>query len=135
VSTILGAITLRGLLCHRVVIGGTSGKVFESYVKEELVPKLRAGQVVVWDNLAAHKQAVVREAVEAVGARVVFQPPYSPEFNPIECCWSKVKHLLRKVGARTVETLWPAIAAALAQVSADDAEAWFGHCGFPAQRD
>jgi transposase len=91
---------------------------------------LQPGQVVVWDNLAAHKQRTVREAIEAKGCQVVFLPPYSPEFNPIEQAWSKLKALLRKSAARTREALHAAIDEAIACVTAADAQGWFGHSGY-----
>ena len=135
VTTILGALTLKGLVAHMSVQGGTRGEVFERFVQEKLLPVLQPGQVVVWDNLAAHKRRQVREALEAHGCRVVFLPPYSPEFNPIEEAWSKLKALLRKMAARTVEALQAAIEEAVTRLTAADAQGWFTHCGYSAQPD
>ncbi|HET6840098.1 MAG TPA: transposase, partial [Candidatus Angelobacter sp.] len=104
------------------------------YVEQVLSPKLRPGQVVVMDNLAAHKVAGVRETIEAAGARLVYLPPYSPDFNPIEPCWGKIKQCLRAIKARTLETLEQAITQALASIiTQDNALAWFQHCGYPSQ--
>lgn len=132
VTTILGALTVLGLVAQMKVEGGTTGAVFERFVTQALLPVVQPGQVVVWDNLAAHKQRRVREALEAKGCRVVFLPPYSPEFNPIEEAWSKVKALLRKLAARTVETLHAAIDEAIACITPADAQGWFRHCGYSA---
>ncbi len=131
VTTILGALTLKGLVAHMTVQGGTSGEVFERFVQEKLLPVLQAGQVVVWDNLAAHKRRQVREAIEAKGCQVVFLPPYSPELNPIEEAWSKLKALLRQKAARTVEALNAAIDEVVSLLTPADAQGWFAHCGYP----
>jgi transposase len=94
------------------------------------VPKLRPGQIVIWDNLGAHRMASVTAAVEAAGAVVCQLPPYSPDFSPIEMAWSKIKTLVRSAAARTREALVDAVAAALARVTNSDLAAWFRHCGF-----
>jgi transposase len=130
VTTILGALSTVGMVAHMTVDGGTRGEVFERFVLEHLVPVLQPGQVVVWDNLAAHKQRSVRQAIEAKGGQVVFLPPYSPEFNPIEEAWSKLKTLLRKSAARTRQALDEAITAAISRITAADAHGWFGHSGY-----
>ena len=113
-----------------VVPGPTDAAVFQAYVEQVLVPNLQAGDIVVMDNLAPHKMAGVAEAIEAVGAEVWYLPPYSPDLNPIEKLWAKVKAFLRKVKARTEEALFRAIAAALQTITDSDAVAWFGHCGY-----
>jgi transposase len=95
-----------GLTAPLVVDGAINGAVFLSYVRQQLVPTLAAGDVVVMDNLSAHKVAGVREAIEAVGARVVYLPPYSPDFNPIELVFAKFKWLVRSAGERSREDLW-----------------------------
>lgn len=130
VTTVLGALTLMGMVAHMLVEGGTTGEVFERFVLEHLAPTLQPGQLVVWDNLAAHKQRSVREAIEAKGCQVVFLPHYSPEFNPIEEAWSKVKALLRKSAARTRQTLHEAIHQAIGCITPKDAHGWFGHSGY-----
>jgi len=106
--------------------------VFLAFVGQVLGPALRPGDVVVMDNLPAHKVAGVREAVEARGARVLYLPPYSPDLSPIERMWSKVKKLLRDAAARTQQALEAAIAKALDAVTSDDARNWFRGCGYPA---
>jgi transposase len=131
--TVLGALTCDGLLATMTIEAATDGEVFLAYVEQVLRPKLRPGQVVVMDNLAAHKVAGVRETIEAAGARLVYLPPYSPDFNPIEPCWGKIKQCLRALKARTLETLEQAITQALASITPDNALAWFQHCGYPSQ--
>lgn len=106
------------------------GQVFEAYVTRVLVPTLRAGDVVVMDNLAAHKRPAIRAAIEGVGAKLLYLPPYSPDLSPIEPIWSKVKRLLRTLAARTVETLHDAFATALAAVTPEDVAGCFRHCGY-----
>ena len=107
----------------------TDGDVFLVYLDEVLCPQLQAGQVVVMDNLSVHKVAGVQERIEATGATLLYLPPYSPDFNPIEQAWSKIKQKLRSAQARTVEALEAAVAQAIATVSSQDATAWFRHCG------
>jgi transposase len=127
--TLLGAMTQQGMLASMTVESPTDGDVFLAYLDEVLCPQLQAGQVVVMDNLSVHKVAGVRERIEAVGATLLYLPPYSPDFNPIEQAWSKIKQKLRAAQARTVEALEAAVAQALATVTSQDATAWFHHCG------
>jgi transposase len=129
--TMLAALGTGGLQAPMTVGGAVDGLVFLSYVREVLAPTLTEGDIVVMDNLRAHKVAGVREAVEAGGARLEYLPPYSPDFNPIEKCWSKVKTFLRKVKARTREALEAALKEALLTITEADARAWFVHCGYP----
>ena len=110
--------------------GATNTEVFQAYVREILVPTLRAGDIVVLDNLGAHKNEATLALITATGAETRFLPPYSPDLNLIEMMWSKVKALLRASGARTHSALLQAIARALAAVSADDAKHWFALCGY-----
>jgi transposase len=112
------------------VEGATDGGVFRVYVEKVLGPTLGPGDIVVMDNLRAHKVPGIREAIEACGARVVYLPPYSPDLSPIEPCWSKLKTRLRTAAARTRDTLEAALKPAIALVSAADARAWFAHCGY-----
>jgi transposase len=128
--TLLGALSLSGVEALMTVNGATDSDIFLAFVREVLAPTLRAGDVVIWDNLGAHRSQVVREAVEARGATVTFLPPYSPDFNPIERCWSKIKTYLRAAKARTREALEAAIKRALSTVTESDARAWFNHCGY-----
>lgn len=128
--TMLGALSCRGLEAVMTVEGATDSDVFRAYVQEVLCPTLHAGDVVVADNLSAHKAAGIQEALAARGARLLYLPPYSPDLNPIERCWSKIKTFLRAAKARTREALDAAVARALATVTASDARAWFAHCGY-----
>lgn len=128
--TLLGALSLSGVEALMTVNGATDGDIFLAFVREVLAPTLRAGDIVIWDNLGAHRAVTVREAVEQRGARVIFLPPYSPDMNPIERCWSKIKTFLRAAKSRTREALETAIKQALATVTESDARAWFAHCGY-----
>jgi len=110
--------------------GAADAAAFETFLGHVLVPALKPGDVVVMDNLAAHKVAAVREKVEAAGATVLYLPPYSPDLNPIEKMWSKVKQFLRSAAARTKDALEAAIADALAAVTADDCRGWFQSRGY-----
>jgi transposase len=128
--SLLGAMTAQGLVATMTVESPTDGDVFLAYVEQVLCPQLRPGNVVVMDNLAAHKVAGVRAWVEAAGAELLYLPPYSPDFNPIEQAWSKIKQLLPSAKARTLAALETAITEALAAITADNASAWFAHCGY-----
>lgn len=110
--------------------GATDTEVFGAYVSDVLVAALRPGDLVVMDNLTPHKSEAAIALIEAAGAKAVFLPPYSPDLNPIEMMWSKVKALLRAAEARTHEDLLAALASALDSVSASDARNWFAHCGY-----
>lgn len=107
-----------------------NGPAFLAYVTQQLVPLLRPGDVVVMDNLPAHKPLAVRAAIEAVGARLRFLPPYSPDFNPIELAFAKIKAHLKRTAARTVEALWDAIRQAIDAVTTADASSFFTACGY-----
>jgi transposase len=115
-----------------VVEGSTNGTVFETYLEDVLLPTLKRGQVVVMDNLSAHKAQRVRELIEGKGCELVYLPPYSPDFNPIEGAFSKLKSYLRGACARTQQTLMEVIGQALSTISASDAEGFFEHCGYRA---
>ena len=130
--TLLSSMTLSGMGPSLAVEGATTRALFEAYVEEALAPSLRSGQVVVMDNLTAHKGERVRELIEERGCEVVYLPPYSPEYNPIEQAFSKLKASLRGAEARTREALIEAIGAALSTISARDAWGYFGHCGYRA---
>jgi transposase len=110
--------------------GSTDAAAFEVYVEHFLAPALGEGQVVVMDNLGAHRPKRIRELIEARGAELVFVPSYSPDLNPIEQAFSKIKNILRKLGARTHEALLEAMEEALSKVTASDAAGWFEHCGY-----
>ena len=112
--------------------GATCGEVFRAYVEHVLVPTLNPGDIVILDNLSAHKDAQAKQMIESTGAQICFLPPYSPDLNPIEKMWSKVKASLRAAKARTQEELYNAIAQALKTIHPDDAKGWFESCGYPA---
>ena len=128
--TLLGAMTAEGLLATMTIEAPTDAEVFLAYLEQVLCPQLRPGQVVVMDNLSAHKVDGVRECIEARGASVLYLPAYSPDFNPIEPCWAKVKQKLRALKARTLDSLQQAVSEAVASITPDDASAWFSHCGY-----
>ena len=113
-----------------ILEGSANGAAFEIYVEQLLAPSLHAGQLVVMDNLRAHKGERVRQAIEAKGCQLLFLPGYSPDFSPIEETFSKLKTYLRRAGARTREALQEVICQALLTVSAQDAQGWFRHCGY-----
>ncbi len=128
--TILGALSCTGLEAVMTIEGATDADVFRAYVREVLCPTLREGDLVIADNLSAHKAAGVQEAIAASGARLLYLPPYSPDLNPIERCWAKIKTFLRAAKARTREALDAAVMHALATVTESDARAWFAHSGY-----
>ncbi len=134
VLTMIGALARTGFRALMTIEGGTTGAVFLTFVTDYLGPRLKKGDVVVLDNLAAHHATGVREAIEAVGARVVYLPPYSPDLNPIELGWSKVKSVLNRIGARTVVRLNRAVRTAVASVTPSDGAGWFAHAGYPQLR-
>ena len=130
-TTLIASMGAQGMGPCLAVEGATTKVVFETYVERVLAPSLRAGQVVVLDNLGAHKGGRVRELVEGRGCELLFLPPYSPDFSPIEEAFSKVKTLLRQAAARTRGALVASIGRALDAVGAQDARGWFAHCGYP----
>lgn len=134
VLTTLGAMSQRGIEAAMTIPYPTDGDIFTTYVREVLSPKLQAGDVVILDNLSAHKVRGIRELVEARGAQLLYLPPYSPDLNPIELAWSKFKQYLRAAKARTAEALDRAITEALQTITADNAAAWFRHCGYGIQQ-
>ena len=113
-----------------VIEGGTTGQVFTEYVREVLLPTLSVGDYVIADNLAAHKNAEAERLIRSAGANILFLPPYSPDMNPIEMMWSKVKAGLRRAKARPKEALEEALASALQSVTPSDAKSWFRECGY-----
>ncbi len=127
--SVLGARRLAGVETVLTCEGAVNGEIFEIFV-DELVPVLQSGNLVVMDNVAFHKRASVKQKIEAVGAQVVFLSPYSPDFNPIENLWSKLKTILRGLGGRTREALEVALKQALDLVSLADLKGWFAHCGY-----
>lgn len=130
VLTTLGAMRLEGMVATMTVESATDGDVFEAFLEEVLCPRLKAGDVVVMDNLNVHKMNRVRELIEGAGARLLYLPPYSPDLNPIEKAWSKFKQFLRSAKARTRDALDQAVTEALKTITAENASAWFKHCGY-----
>ena len=133
VTTILGALGTNGMQAGMTVETSTDADIFEVFVEQVLGPTLRAGQVVVMDNLSAHKQERVRDLIEARGCQLQYLPPYSPDLNPIESAWSKVKTYLRALKARSQEALEAGVSTALRTITAPDARGYFGHCGYTLQ--
>jgi len=128
--TMLGSIRLDGVTSCLVIEGATDSDVFREYVRQVLGPTLRPGDIVICDNLAAHRDAEAQKLIEARGAGLLFLPAYSPDLNPIEMMWGKVKSHLRQAKARNDEALLSAIAEALDQVTATDAQGFFRHAGY-----
>lgn len=129
-TTMLSALRADGRTACMVVAGATDRAVFREYVRKLLVPTLQAGDVVILDNLSAHKDVQARELIQARGATLLFLPAYSPDFNPIEKMWSKLKECLRSAKARNEAAMIEQIGKALAQVTLSDARGWFGSCGY-----
>ena len=129
-TTTIGALSLTQMQAAFVFEGATDKLAFMTFITQVLVPTLQPGQIVVMDNLGAHRVKAVRQAIQAAGCALVFTPPYSPEFNPIEECWSKVKTILRTIGATTKESLRSAISAALTSITPPDITGWFIHAGY-----
>ena len=125
ILTILGAISTRGMIATMTIEAATDREIFLAYLDEVLCPKLRLGDVVVMDNLSSHKVKGVRERIETAGAQLLYLPPCSPDLNPIEKAWAKLKQLLRTAKARTKDALDQAIAQLLPLLTAEDAKAWF----------
>ena len=129
-TTLIAALGMEGVRCSMVVDGPVNADVFSAFVEQVLCPALGPGDVVVMDNLSSHKSPRVRRLVEARGARLVYLPPYSPDFNPIELVFSKIKQALRSLACRTRAVLWAAMQSVLDLVSPSDALHCFAHCGY-----
>ena len=128
--TLLATLGWKEISAPWILAGPINSLAFEAYVRSQLLPTLRRGDIVVIDNLSAHTGETIRQLIEAQGARLEFLPPYSSDFNPIELCWSKVKAALRAAKARTFEALLEAVAKALRSISLTDIQDWFAHCGY-----
>ena len=133
-TTMLASMRLDGPTACMAIEGATSAEVFREYVRQVLVPTLRPGDLVVLDNLAAHKDPEALALIAAAGATVRFLPPYSPDLNPIELMWSKIKTFLRSAKARTFDALLDALAAALRTITLHDTQGWLSLCGYPASQ-
>jgi len=129
-TTFLAALRTTGLTAPLVVDGAINGELFLGWVSGHLVPTLQPGDIVVMDNLGAHKVAGVRDAITAAGARLVYLPPYSPDLNPIELVFSEFKWLLKSASARTVESLWSVCGQLLDRFTETECRNCFGHCGY-----
>lgn len=130
-STFLAALRVGGMTAPVVFEGAANGDIFLTYIQDHLAPSLKAGDIVVMDNLSAHKVEGVREAIEGVGASVLYLPPYSPDFNPIENAFSKLKALLKKFKERTVDGLWNRIGSLMGLFTPAECRNYFRHCGYP----
>lgn len=128
--TLIGAMSCSGLIATMTIPAATDGDIFLAYLEQVLCPCLQPGQVVIMDNLPAHKVAGVYELITTAGAWLVYLPPYSPDLNPIEQCWAKVKESLRAAKARSAELLEQAVTEAMRSISLQNASAWFRHCGY-----
>lgn len=129
-TTFVGALRRSGMTAPMVLDGAMHGAAFLAYVEQVLVPTLRSGDIVIMDNLPAHKPLAVREAIEKAGANLCFLPPYSPDFNPIENAFAKLKAMLRKVAARTIDELWAAIADAIPAFTPAECANYFNAAGY-----
>ncbi len=130
-TTLIAALGLGGMRCSTVVDGAVNGDVFQAFVEHVLVPELKSGDIVVMDNLSSHKRVRVRELIEETGAELRFLPPYSPDMNPIEMVFSKIKQLLRTLANRTRDALWGSMQSVLDAVTSSDAQNCFRHAGYP----
>jgi transposase len=129
-STFIAALRITGLTAPGVIDGPMDGDSFLAYVEQILVPTLHAGDIVVADNLPAHHVEGVRELIAVAGAQLWYLPPYSPDFNPIELCFAKLKAIVRAARCRSIATLWPLLGECLARFSATECRHYFRHCGY-----
>ena len=134
-TTLIAALGVEGMRCSTVVDGAVNGDVFEAFVQQVLVPQLREGDGVVMDNLPSHRRGRTRQLIEAAGAELRFLPPYSPDLNPIEMIFAKIKQLLRSLACRTRQTLWELMQSVLDRVTTSDAANCFRHCGYSLQTE
>jgi transposase len=129
-TTLIAALDQRGVRCSTTVDGAVNREVFEAFVTQVLAPALSPGDVVVMDNLSSHKGTAVRERLEGRGATLLFLPPYSPDLNPIELAFAKLKQLMRSAGHRTMAALWSDVQRMLDRITASDAAGFLRHCGY-----
>ena len=134
-TTLIAALGIDGVRCSTVVDGAVNGDIFESFVEHVLAPELRPGDIVIMDNLSSHKRARTRALIEVRGAELEFLPPYSPDLNPIEMIFSKIKQTLRSLAYRTREALWRSMQSVLDTITPTDAANCFRHCGYTLQAD
>lgn len=129
-TTLLAALSQQGITAALMVEGAVDRLIFEAFVEQVLAPTLQPGQIVIWDNLSAHRSERAEKAIVARGCELIWLPPYSPDFTPIEQAFSKLKSVLRRANARSRDALWEALSAAIASVTSSDAIGWFTHCGY-----
>jgi transposase len=129
-STFIAGLRSDGIVAPFVFDGAINGAIFRQYVEDQLAPTLTPGDVVVMDNLPAHKVTGIRELIEARGAILLYLPPYSPDLNPIELLFAKLKHLLRSAAARTIDRLWTTLGACLERFAPDECRRYLRHCGY-----
>ena len=132
-TTLIAALDQQGMRCSATIDGAVNQEVFEAFIQQVLVPRLTPGDVVVMDNLSSHKGQRVRSMIEAAGATLLYLPPYSPDLNPIELAFAKLKQLLRSVGHRSMTALWDDVQRLLNQITASDAANFLRHCGYGGQ--
>lgn len=132
-TTLIAALDHQGMRCSMTLDGAVNREAFESYVRQILIPCLSPGDIVVMDNLSSHKGARVKELIESAGATLLYLPPYSPDLNPIEPAFSKLKQLMRSAAHRTMEALWTNMQSMLDRVTASDAANFLRHCGYTLQ--
>ena len=130
--TLSAGLSTRGLVAPLMLVGSMNGPVFDAYIKQFVARELRPGDIVVLDNLSAHKLASIAATIDQTGAQLVYLPAYSPDLSPIELAWSKAKAMLRKAAARTPRSLLRAVTRALQAITPQDAIGWFRHCGYRA---
>lgn len=131
-TTLVAGLSRTGMVAPMTLDGPINGEWFEAYVRHVLLPELRPGNVVIMDNLSSHKRPAVRELIEAAGAKLMFLPPYSPDFNPIEMAFAKLKALLRKAAERTIEALWSRIGNLVDVFTPQECANYFATCGYDA---
>lgn len=129
-TTLVAGLRMTGMIAPMVLDGPINGEWFEAYVAKVLVPELRPGDVVIRDNLSSHKRTAVRELIEAAGAKLMFLPPYSPDFNPIEKAFARLKALLRKAAERTISGLWDLIGRLVGLFTPRECTNYFSSCGY-----
>lgn len=134
-TTLIGALGIQGVRCSTVVDGPVNADIFQAFVDQVLCPELKASDIVVMDNLSSHKGAGIRRSIEKTGAQLIYLPPYSPDYSPIEPVFSKIKQLLRGLAARTQDALWSSMQSILDAVTPSDATNCFEHCGYPLQTE
>ena len=128
--SVIGALGYDGMRATMSLAGAIDGEAYRIFIQDVLVPSLRGNDIILMDNVPTHKMPVIEQTLNEGGARVIFLPPYSPDFSPIENCWSKIKTLLRGVAARSREALEVALSKTLATITLDDIVGWFAHCGY-----